>query len=182
MKAGTNIGRANRRVKVIDQISSLRLVFVLEFSFGLPLNQSNQRFWLSHLIRRTDSLEKTLMLAKAGGEGDDRGWDGWMASLTQWTWVGVSSRSWGWTGRPGVLQSMGLQRVGHDWATELNWNEAWCTWLCSTLHGTCTWKIFHLGSYLSALKFKSHWTRWLLRLFSALEFCVSNPACLLQYL
>ena len=73
MKAGTNIGRANRRVKVIDQISSLRLVFALEFSFGLPLNQSNQRFWLSHLIRRTDSLEKMLMLAKAGGEGDDRG-------------------------------------------------------------------------------------------------------------
>ena len=57
---------------------------------------------------------------KAGGEGDDRGWDGWMASLTQWTWVWVSSRSWWWTGRPGVLQSMGLQRVGHDWVTELN--------------------------------------------------------------
>ena len=58
---------------------------------------------------------------KAWGEGDDRGWDGWMASPTQWTWVWVVSRSWWWTGRPGVLQSMGLQRVGHDWATELNW-------------------------------------------------------------
>ena len=57
----------------------------------------------------------------AGGEGDDRGWDGWMASLTRWTWVSVNSGSWWWTGRPGVLQSMGLQRVGHDWATELNW-------------------------------------------------------------
>ena len=57
----------------------------------------------------------------AGGEGDDRGWDGWMASLTRWTWVSVNSRSWWWTGRPGVLQFMGLQRVGHDWATELNW-------------------------------------------------------------
>ena len=55
---------------------------------------------------------------KARGEGDSIGWDGWMASLTQWTWV---SRNWGWTGRPGVLQSMGLKRVGHDWATELNW-------------------------------------------------------------
>ena len=55
------------------------------------------------------------------GEGDDRGWDGWMASPTQWTWVWVSSRSWWWTGRPGMLQSMGLQRVGHNWATELNW-------------------------------------------------------------
>ena len=61
---------------------------------------------------------------KAGGEEDDRGWDGWMASLTQWTWVRVNSGSWWWTGRPGVLQSMGSQRVGHDWAVELNWTEA----------------------------------------------------------
>ena len=58
---------------------------------------------------------------KAGGEGDDRGRDGWMASLTQWTWVWVNSGSWWWTGRPGVLQFMGSQRVGHDWETELNW-------------------------------------------------------------
>ena len=58
---------------------------------------------------------------KAGGEGDDRGCDCEMASLTWWTCVWVSSGSWWWTGRPGVLQSMGLQRVGHDWATELNW-------------------------------------------------------------
>ena len=58
------------------------------------------------------------------GEGDDRGWNGWMASAIQWTWVWARSRSWWWTGRPGVLQSMGLQRVGHDWATELNWT--WC--------------------------------------------------------
>ena len=55
---------------------------------------------------------------KAGGEGDDKGWDGWMASPTQWTWVWVNSGSWWWTGRPGVLQSMGSQRVGHNWATE----------------------------------------------------------------
>ena len=57
----------------------------------------------------------------AGGEGDDRGWDGWMASLTRWTWVWVNSGSWWWTGRPGVLWFMGSQRVGHDWMTELNW-------------------------------------------------------------
>ena len=57
---------------------------------------------------------------KAGGEGDDRGWDGWMASLTRWTWVWVSSGSWWRTGRPGVLQSMGLQRVGPDRAPEPN--------------------------------------------------------------
>ena len=56
---------------------------------------------------------------KAGGEGDDRGWDDWMASPTQWTWVWTSFGSWWWTGRPGVLQSMGSQRVRHDWATEL---------------------------------------------------------------
>ena len=59
----------------------------------------------------------------AGGEGDDRGWDGWMASRTRWTWVWVNSRRWWWTGRPGVLRFMGLQRVGHDWATELNWTD-----------------------------------------------------------
>ena len=57
---------------------------------------------------------------KAGGEGDDRGWDGWMASLTQWTWVWASSGSCWWTGNPGVLQSMGLQRVRYDWVNELN--------------------------------------------------------------
>ena len=58
----------------------------------------------------------------AGGKGDGRGWDGWMASPTRWTWVCVNSGSWWWTGRPGVLQFMGSQRVGHDWAAELNWN------------------------------------------------------------
>ena len=58
---------------------------------------------------------------RAGGEGDDRGWDGWVASLTRWTWVWVNSGSWWWTGRPGVLWFMGSQRVGHDWETELNW-------------------------------------------------------------
>ena len=58
---------------------------------------------------------------KAGGEGDDRGWDGWMSSLTQWKWVWASSRSWWWTGKPGVLQSVGTQRAEHDWW--LNWTE-----------------------------------------------------------
>ena len=60
---------------------------------------------------------------RAGGEGDNRGWDGWMASPTQWTWVWVNSGSWWWTGRPGVLWFMVSQRVGHNWATELNWWE-----------------------------------------------------------
>ena len=79
--------------------------------------------YFGHLMRRTDSLEKTLMLGKmkAGGEGDDRGWGGWMASLTQWTWVWASSRSLWWTGKLGVLQSMGLQRVRHNWG--VSWTD-----------------------------------------------------------
>ena len=64
---------------------------------------------------------------KAGGEGDDRGWDGWMALRTQWTWIWASSGSWWWTGRPGVLQSMGLQRDMTNW-TELNLTTRW--YLC----------------------------------------------------
>ena len=60
---------------------------------------------------------------KVGREGEDIGWDGCMASPIQWAWVWVNYRSWWWTGRPGVLQSIGSQRVGHDWVTELNWTE-----------------------------------------------------------
>ena len=63
-------------------------------------------------------------------EGDDRAWDGWMALLTQWTWVWVCSRSWWWTGRPGMLQFMGSQQVRHDWATELNWTAMNQPWVC----------------------------------------------------
>ena len=77
-----------------------------------------------HLIRRANSLEKTLMLGKIEGRRR-RGWQrirDWMASLTQWTWVWVNSGSWWWTGKPGLLQFMGSQRVGHDWTTELNWS------------------------------------------------------------
>ena len=92
---------------------------------GLMLKLKLQYF--GHLMRRVDSLEKTLMLGGigAGGEGDDRGWDGWMASLTQWTLVWVNSRSWWWTGRPGVLRFMGSQRFRHDYTTELtDWTDA----------------------------------------------------------
>ena len=79
-----------------------------------------------------------------GREGDDRGWDGWMASRTQWTWVWVNSGRWWWTGRPGVLRFTGLQRVGHDWATEMNWTELnnlkASVWL-STQPFTSLWQI-----------------------------------------
>ena len=91
---------------------------------GLMLNLRLQSF--GHLIQRTSfelSFEKTRCWerVKAGGEGDDRGWDGLMALPTQWTWVWVDSQSWWWTGRPGVLRFIRSQRFGHDWATELNW-------------------------------------------------------------
>ena len=81
--------------------------------------------YFGHIMQRVDSLEKTLMLRGIGGrrKGDDRGWDGWMASPTRWTWVWVNSGRWWWTGRPGVLWFMGLQRVGQDWVTELNWTD-----------------------------------------------------------
>ena len=78
--------------------------------------------YFGHLMRRTNSNGKDPDAGKLkAGEGDGRGWDGWMASPTQWTWVWVNSGSWWWTGRSGVLQSMGLQRVGYNWVTELNW-------------------------------------------------------------
>ena len=78
---------------------------------------------------KSQLLEKTRMLGKFKGKKRRgwQGWDGWMASLTQWTWVWVSSQSWWWIGKPGVLQSMGSQRIWHDRATELNWNKS-----CST--------------------------------------------------
>ena len=88
---------------------------------GLMLKLKLQYF--GHLMRIIDSLEKTVMLGGigAGGQGDDRGWDGWMASPTLWTWVWVNSRSWWWTRRPGVLRFMGLQ--GSDMTERLNWTE-----------------------------------------------------------
>ena len=79
--------------------------------------------YFGHLMQRTDSFEKTLMLGKAeGGRRKGRQRMRWLeASATQWTWVWIHSGSWWQTGKPDVLQSMGLQRVGHDWATELSW-------------------------------------------------------------
>ena len=80
---------------------------------GLMLKLKLQYF--GQLIQRVDSFEKTLMLGKI------EGWDGWMASPTQWTWVWANFGRWWRTGKPGVLQYMGSQRVRHDWVTELNW-------------------------------------------------------------
>ena len=104
---------------------------------GLMLKLKHQYFghlmWLTHL-KRPWCWERL----KARGEGNDRGWDGWIASPAQWTWVWVNSGSWWWTGRPGVLQSIGLQRVGHDWATELT------DWLTYCAKGHLDWFNFLL--------------------------------------
>ena len=91
---------------------------------GMMLKLKLQNF--GHLMWRTDLLEKTLRLGKTdgGGKGDDRGWDAWMASPTQWGWVWVNSRSWCWTGRPGMLWSMASQS---DMTERLNWTE-WASW------------------------------------------------------
>ena len=99
-------------------------------SEGLMLKPKLQYF--GHLMRRGDSFKSPLHIKRAwcwerlraGGEGDDRGWDGWMASLTRWTWVWVDSGSWWWTGRPGVLHFMGSQSRTRDW-TELNITDCW---------------------------------------------------------
>ena len=107
-----------------------------------PVHPKGDQYWI--FIGRTDAeAENSNTLAtwckemthwkrpwcwerlKAGTEGDDRGWDGWMASPTQWTWVWVSSRSWWWTGKPGVLWFMGSQRIGHNWGTELKNRYKW---------------------------------------------------------
>ena len=90
---------------------------------GLMLKLKLQYF--GHLMQRVDSLQKTLMLGGIGGRSRrGRQRMRWlMASPTRWLWVWVNSRSWWWTGRPGMLQFMGSQRVGHDWVTELNWTE-----------------------------------------------------------
>ena len=102
-----------------------------------PVHPKGDQSWV--FTGRTDAEAETPIMAtwcgelthwkrpwcwerlRVRGKGDNRGWDGWMASSTRWTWVWVDSGSWWWTGRPGMLQSMGWQRVRHDWATELNW-------------------------------------------------------------
>ena len=90
-----------------------------EYSLGgLMLKLKVQYFGC--LMQRTHWKRPWCWERLKAGEGDDRGWDCWMASLTQWSWIWASSGSWWWTAKPGVLQSIRLQRVGHDWATELN--------------------------------------------------------------
>ena len=113
-----------------------------------PVHPKGNQSWI--VIGRTDAVAETPInilvtwceelthlkrpwcwgRLKAEGKGDDREWDSWMASPTQWTWVWVNSRSWWWTGKTGVLQSVGSQRVRQDWVTEMNWTECYCKWEC----------------------------------------------------
>ena len=82
--------------------------------------------YFGHLMQRADNWKRPWCWERlrAGRKGENRGWDGWMASATWWTWAWVNSGSWWWTGRRGVLQFMGSQKVGHNWATELNWTKS----------------------------------------------------------
>ena len=102
-------------------------------------NSKTLATWFEELKKHHWKIPWCCERLKAGGEGDNRGWDAWMASLTWWTRVWASSRSWWCTGKPGVLQSMGLQRVRHDWATELNWSFSFLIFtihiVTSTLYG-----------------------------------------------
>ena len=117
-------GRSNQ--SILKEISP-------EYSFeGLMLswNSNTLATWCKELThwKRPWCWERL----KVGGEGNNREWDGWMASPIQWTWIWASYGSWWWTGKPGLLQSMGLQRVRHNWATELNWKHwrSWCHRSC----------------------------------------------------
>ena len=93
------------------------------------LDERIHKLWYTYTVEHYSVIKKNgatkyqFHSQRAGGEGDNRGWDGWMASLTRWTWVWVDSGSWWWTRRPGVLRFMGSQRVGHNWATELSWTQ-----------------------------------------------------------
>ena len=116
---------------------------------GLMLRLKLQ--YLGHLMRRVDSLEKTLMLGGIGGRrrrGRQR--MRWLvASLTRWTWIWVNSGGWWWTGRPGVLQFMVSQRVGHDWVTELNWTELCCWFRVSGIPNNF-W--FHCSLFITSVR------------------------------
>ena len=126
----------HQRTDIFKRWCYRRLDSSLEYNEIKSVNPKRNQRWV--LIARTDAeVEapifwspdmKNWLIRKdpdawKGGEGDDRGWDGWMASSTRWAWVWASSRSWWWTAKPGVLQSLGWQRVRHDWMTELNWSK-----------------------------------------------------------
>ena len=130
------------RIDIFELWCWRKLLSPLDCKKIQPVHPRGNQSWV--FIGRTDAEAETPILwpphakelthwkrpwcwerLREGEEGEDRGWAGWMASPIRWTWVWVNFGSWWWTGRPGVLQFMGSQRVGHNWATELNWTE--CT-------------------------------------------------------
>ena len=121
---------------------------------GLMLKLKLQYF--GYLMQRIDALEKTLMLGKVEGRrrGDNRGWDGWMASPMQWTWFWVGFGSWWCIGKPGVLQSMGSRRVGHDWATERQQCTTQSYMIQNMVYVICTTNIM-----TKILAFSVHWSQ-----------------------
>ena len=133
----------------LKEISSLSHYIVFLYFFALITEEG---FLISNTLATWCKEMTHLKISwcwerlKVGGEGDDRRWAGWMASPTQWTWVWVNSRRWWWTGRPRVPQSVGSQRVGHNWQTELNWTE---------LRGRAC-----LGLYRTHMSLQNH-PRWL---------------------
>ena len=104
-----------------------RVLKWVAFPFSRGSSQSTDQTQVSHIAGRffTSWATREAQRLKAKGEEGDRRLDGWMASPTQWTWIWVNFRSWWWAGKPGVLQSMGSQRIGHEWGTQLNWTESY---------------------------------------------------------
>ena len=143
---------------MMQRMDSLEKTLILGKTEGKRRKGWQRMKWLGSI---TDSMDMNLSKFREIMEdtrawyatGDNRGWDGWMASLTQWTWIWINSRSWWWTGRPGVLQSMESQRAGHNWATELT------GWLNSHLCLMFTWPSFlYLCVPISFLLYRSnHW-------------------------
>ena len=120
-------------------------------------------------MRRANSLKRPWCWErlKEGGEGDNRGLDGWMASPTQRTWVWASFGSWWWTGKPGMLQSMGSQWVGHNQETELNWTKPMVQRLkhLPTMRETGVWSLHQedplekdMATHSSMLLWRIPWT------------------------
>ena len=130
---------------------------------GLMLKLKLQYF--GHLMHRGDSFERLWCWERlrAGGEGDDRGRDGWMASPPRLTWVWVDSRNWWCTGRPGMLQPMGSQGVGHYWVTEPNWiSQLFSTLNILKIHLCFFFWILKIIEYLSShiIKFINYLARY----------------------
>ena len=121
--------------------------------------------YFGHQMQRVNSLEKTWCWErlKAGGEGDNKGQDGWMASPTQWTWVWASSRRWWRTGKPGMLQSMGSKRVRHDWVTEQQHRSTQMTsqWESTLDIGCCLWNPSH-RLHWNSMQFRLPAPEWIL--------------------